>query len=70
MKKIVAVVSLGAIGLIGGCASVYTQSAIDDRIDYQKVALVEQWAMRTGAVVIWVNYPLKSSAQQQQTQPR
>ena len=47
---------------VAGCASAPMQVANDDDIDYQKVMLVNQWALHHNVAVYWVNYPRKASS--------
>lgn len=35
---------------------------LNDDIDYEKVASVNQWAHNRGATVVWVNYPKRAKA--------
>ena len=63
MKKLVVLVTLVAFVGLSGCASVPASTAADDRIDYEKVALVNKWAAHNGVLVKWVNLPVKSDTQ-------
>lgn len=36
------------------------QSMYDD-VDYSKIITVNQWALKRGATVVWINYPTTSA---------
>ncbi len=68
--KTIALLSLVAMFAVApGCASVsdryvgrYAGPYADADIDHQKIYLVEQWAKRSGATVVWVNYPQRKAS--------
>jgi uncharacterized protein YceK len=64
MKTTALLLSAVVLFLLGGCASMSsgTGPMAQNSIDYEKIYLVEQWARRNNADVMWVNYPVKKAA--------
>ncbi len=61
MKSIL-LVAIGVTALISGCAFNPNAAAVDDGIDYQKVATINNVAKSRGVMVQWLNYPQRRSA--------
>ncbi len=45
------------------CAGAPAKPSAGERLDQQKVVLVNQWAESHGAKLIWVHYPTRENAQ-------
>jgi hypothetical protein len=66
MKSIaIGVVSLFALSLCActgtGKAGMVRQGSMDDSVDIGKVIAVNQWALKRGATVVWINYPKRAA---------
>jgi hypothetical protein len=48
---------LSACAGTSGPNGIARQSTIDSAVDVGKVVAVNQWALRRGATVVWINYP-------------
>ncbi|MBL0121573.1 MAG: hypothetical protein IPP88_02205 [Betaproteobacteria bacterium] len=63
MKKILALLAATfAVALLGGCASMPSFGIAADRmevVDYQKMDLIDNYAKRTGMIVIWMREPTR-----------
>ena len=47
------------IAFLGGCATVQDNTALNDNVDFAKVAAIDRLANATGVTVRWINYPQK-----------
>ena len=59
MKKILSLLLAGAALALAGCASHSPYVAANSEVDFQKVDLVNKWALRNNVEVHWVNYPVR-----------
>ena len=63
MRTAFALALAAAVGALSGCATTPGPTgALADDTDYEKIALVNQWASRNNVEVRWVNYPRKAKA--------
>ena len=61
-KSLVMMGTVLATAVLGGCANLPQFGVAPDRVevvDYQKINLVERYARRNGAMVIWLNQPTR-----------
>lgn len=63
MRTTALLLSAVVLFLVGGCASMSSDTGpvAQNGIDYEKIYLVEQWAKRNNADVVWVNYPTRKA---------
>lgn len=54
-----ALIAMFAVSLVAGCSSIPVGPAVQDTVDLQYVAVVEQAAKQYGTYVVWVNVPQK-----------
>ncbi|MEO8103501.1 MAG: hypothetical protein ABI790_13320 [Betaproteobacteria bacterium] len=62
MKRALVVVAALLAVLSGGCANLPSFGIAADRmevVDYRKMAVIEDYAKRTGMTVIWLRQPTK-----------
>ena len=63
MKKVFAVIfATSSVALLGGCAVMPSFGIAADRmevVDYQKMQLIDNYAKRTGMIVIWMREPTR-----------
>lgn len=63
MKRVLALAAATfAVLLSGGCANMPTFGIAPDRmevVDYQKMDLIDNYAKRTGMIVIWMRQPTR-----------
>lgn len=63
MKKVLALIFAAfSVLLLGGCAAMPGFGIAADRmevVDYQKMQLVDNYAKRTGMIVIWMREPTR-----------
>ncbi len=60
MKKTLSLLLAGLVVALAGCAAAPSlHTASNSEVDYQKVDLVNRWAVRNNVEVHWVNYPMR-----------
>lgn len=61
MKAMAPLLAVAGLLMASGCATTRDASTPEARngIDYEKIYLVENWAKRNNANVVWINYPTR-----------
>jgi len=61
LTAVVMCLAVSACAGTGGTKSAARESAMDAKLDVGKVVTVNQWAVHRHATVMWVNYPVTQS---------